>query len=323
MDFLVGYRDPLFGLIVFFGLIFIVAFFSYWWGIIKYKKQKHLINRFFSKFEHQKKPVDHEENSALKQLALAYRQSGEYEKAISLYLKLQQKVEDLKEKEEVLIELGDLFYKAGFLAKSIEIYEEVLRFAPRSKEVLERLMLVYERLNDLEKALQIKDSLEELGVKSAEAKYLEIRQYRNKKDADALVKLYKDDPSFVRAVFEYLFATDPGFAWRVIEPQDMIKIVDILWRLPKEQISLHTPFLKELYTAKGYVKEVQSSTIFELDVLIHYKNADLDFEFLCNQCKNIFPFAFTHCPQCQSVGSPSVELILRPKESLSEERFFV
>ncbi len=323
MDFLVGYRDPLFGLIVFFGLIFIVAFFSYWWGIIKYKKQKHLINRFFSKFEHQKKPVDHEENSALKQLALAYRQSGEYEKAISLYLKLQQKVEDLKEKEEVLIELGDLFYKAGFLARSIEIYEEVLRFAPRSKEVLERLMLVYERLNDLEKALQIKDSLEELGVKSAEAKFLETKYFKNIGNNEALVELYRQDPKLVRVVFEYLFVQDPKYAWRVIQNHDLIKIVDILWRLPKEKISLHTQFLKELYTAKGYVKEAKGSSIFELDVLIHYKDADLDFEFLCNECKNIFPFAFTRCPQCQSVGSPSVEMILRPKESLSEERFTV
>ena len=40
------FRDPLFGIIVFVALIFIIAFVSYWWGRLRSKEDHRYLERF-------------------------------------------------------------------------------------------------------------------------------------------------------------------------------------------------------------------------------------------------------------------------------------
>ncbi len=49
--FFVEYRDPLFGIIILFGAIFVIAFANYSWGIFKAKGEEHSIEKFIKKFE--------------------------------------------------------------------------------------------------------------------------------------------------------------------------------------------------------------------------------------------------------------------------------
>ncbi len=321
MDFILGYRDPLFGLIVFVGLIFIVSFFSYWWAVLKFKKQNSSIERFFKRFEagvpKAHRPKDPKE--AMMLMAKAYEKSGDYEKAIALYLDLA-KIADEKERVEILKRLGDLYFKAGFMARSIEIYEEILRYFPRNVEVLRRLMRVYERMGRLDDAMEVVSILEELGQKDKESLYILAKFFASQERMERLIELYRLHPFLIRVVAQKLFEKNPDAAWRTIRKEDLFLISDILWTLPKERISTHTPFLKELYSAKGYLKEADESGIWELDVILHYPKAGLAFEYLCPSCKNIFPFAFSRCPRCQSVEPLVPQYLLTPRR-VDEESF--
>ena len=44
--FFIEFRDPLFGLIVFFTLIFVITFVSYWWGKYKYREDSKYLDKF-------------------------------------------------------------------------------------------------------------------------------------------------------------------------------------------------------------------------------------------------------------------------------------
>ena len=316
MDFVLGYRDPLFGLIVFVGLIFIASFFSYWWAIVKFKKQQSSLQRFF---QHLGTKIDKElsQEEMLWLLAKSYEQNGKYEKAIALYLRLGDAL-DPQKRVEVLKRLGDLYLKVGFLARSQKIYEEILGYYPRRIDVLERLLRVYEQMGRYDQALEVVQILGELKHESLESLYVQAKYLVQQKKTDELLGLYARHPFLVRLVGEYLFAKDPKLAWESIQPRDFPKIADILWHLPKEHIRTRTPFLQELYSAKGYVNLVQESQIFELDVLLHYPKAILEFEYLCPKCKGVFPLGFTRCPACHGVEPPVIEYILAKRRESEE-----
>ena len=66
-------------------------------------------------------------------------------------------------------------------------------------------------------------------------------------------------------------------------------------------------------------------TPFALDALgklrFHgYENATLNFEYLCTECKQIFPIHFYRCPHCQSIDTVNIQISLAPlshEENLS------
>jgi hypothetical protein len=117
-----------------------------------------------------------------------------------------------------------------------------------------------------------------------------------------------------RMVFEYLFLHNPKLAWSVIDIQRVSILADILWKLPQEHVDFtvvaKSSFLQELYTAKGYIKDAQSSGVFELNILIHLQNkidATLSFEYICKECKVVFPFGFHRCSSCHAIDSLELE----------------
>ena len=48
--FFLEFRDPLFSIIVFFALIFIITFLSYWWGRYKRKEDYKHLDKFLKQF---------------------------------------------------------------------------------------------------------------------------------------------------------------------------------------------------------------------------------------------------------------------------------
>jgi len=72
-------------------------------------------------------------------------------------------------------------------------------------------------------------------------------------------------------------------------------------------------YLRELYTARGDIDSAISSSIFELDILINLSSkvkATLSFEYICDNCKQVFPFAFHRCSSCHAIDTIGVELAL-------------
>ncbi len=316
MDFLLAYRDPLFGLLVFFGLVFIISFFSYSWSLLRFRRQKDSIEEYFKRFEHsdtfRRLPKQLGSRQMLLRLAESYAKEGDYEEAIAIYLELKDQ-SDLEQKLQILEKLADLYKRGGFLQRSKEVYEEILRYKPRNVKVLEKLMVVDEKMGLMDEAMEVVQILEELENTTPKTEHLKAKYAIAKGDVQTLIAIYKKNNDFVRIVFEYLFRIDPDRAWRELDAKDYEAIIDILWQLPKEAARFDHPFLQELYSAKGYIQKATTSKIFELDIILHYPKATLDFEYLCKKCKNIFPFPFTMCPQCGCVRSPQVELVLAKK----------
>ena len=336
-NFLIEYRDPLFGILIFLILIFIVSFFSYWWAYYKKKEQENEITRFLKKFEengdkeilniHSQKDTQ----KAFLLLALAYEKSGDFEKAIALYLNLSKECGQLYKKIEYLKKIGILYFKIGFLQKSKDIFLEVLKFFPRDKESLKYLMFIFEKLQDFRYLNDVLVSLEELNIDKKEIDYTLAFSLVKKrsKDYEKLVSLYKENFDLTRIVFEYLFNVSPFLAWEKLDKRHYELIGDIFWNLEKEQIDLEkvkkSNFLKELYSAKGYFNLSNKSDIFEFNILINLKdkNVALDFEYLCKNCKHIFPIPFTRCPNCYTPQSPIVEYILTKKREIDEENLYI
>ncbi len=344
----IEFRDPLFGVIVFFVLIFIVAMFSYWWGRYKLKIEDKTLNRFASQFH--KLPSEKELKSLISEaglsekswllLAHTYEKEGDFEKAIEIYQVLIELQKDSSSRQDTMLLLGKSYFKAGFLERSRDIFLQILKVAPRTPQALEQLLLVYEYLQEHENALEVLEPLEELGVDAGKDKlYLKaISLMRNttisqeKKNA-TLIAQYKEHKELSYLIYEYLFRHDIKMAWKSIDESQYERIADILWHLKSDDIDLDiissNSFLCELFSAKGFVDLANNSAVFELDILIKLRKADeeiatLQFEYLCNECKQVFPFAFHRCPSCHNIDTIVSELLLtkNTKDNIEENYSF-
>lgn len=339
----VEFRDPLFGVIVFFVLVFVIAFFSYWWGRFKSKEQQRHLEAMMAQFH--TLPTS-EELSALMAnrhipqkswllLAQAYILNGDYERAIEIYQSLSEHQRDPKERLETLFLLGHTYFKAGFLERSKSIFLQILKRQPRSPKALHFLLMVYEQLKDYDKALEVLEPLDELGEEGhCERYYLECAALLQnpkrtpKEKCTKLIAFYELHPTLSYMVFEYLFRHDAALAWKHLDQSVVERISDILWHLNEDQLDLDiiakNRYLRELYSAKGVVVLAEGSSVFELDVLIRLQkghNATLQFEYLCRECKHLFPFAFHRCPNCYAIDSVTSEPLLA-KETREENFAF-
>jgi len=329
--FFIESKDPLFGIIIFFVLIFVITFFSYWFS--KYKKKedyKHL-DSFLKQFH--SLPSQNELKVLITKgelsekswflLANAYAKSGNYEKCIEIYAELL-KVGDKANYRETLFLLGKTYFRAGFLERARVIFLEILKTNPRTPQALNYLILVYEQMKNYKEAIEVLEPLEELKKDIlVESTYLNILLILNSAELgvdekiDALLKIYKSSNLLAYLVFEYLFRVNPKVAWENFDASKSELLIDVLWNVEKKDLDfnviMQNGFLKELYSAKGYIKEATSSSIFELDILINLDSraeATLGFEYICNSCKIIFPFAFHRCSNCHSIGTSRAELSL-------------
>ena len=214
--FFLGVRDPLFGIIIFFLLIFVVASFSYWFARFKKSDDQKQIDRFLKQF--QSPPSQNElENLMAKNelsekpwllLAHFYIKESNYEKGIEIYLQLL-KAGNKSNHRETLFLLGKAYYKAGFLERSKGIFLEILKTNPRTPQALNYLLLVCEQMKKYGDALEILDSLEELQKEvRVERAYINALMLinnptiQNETKAQKLLEIYKNADELMYMIFD-------------------------------------------------------------------------------------------------------------------------
>lgn len=333
-SFFIEFRDPLFGVIAFFVLIFVIAFISYWWGRFKTREDNRYLDRFIRQFH--TLPTEEELKSLISSsgisekswllLAHSYTQNGDYEKSIEIYQTLIERHDDPLRRRDTLFLLGQTYFKAGFLERSKEIFLQILKYHPRTPEALHYLLLIYEHLHEYQNALDVLEPLSELGEDAAKDKlYLECiallndHELTSEEKASRLIGIYKEHHMLTYLIFDYLFTNHPELAWQNFDQSQAERLSDILWHLEPHQCDLDiiasNGYLRELFSAKGLVDHAQNSAVFELDVLIKLRNsgktgATLTYEYLCRNCKQILPFAFHRCHNCYAIDSVWSEPIL-------------
>jgi len=305
---------------------------TYGWGLYKQQKEQGNLLKFLDKFDSSECALDTTdmkfEPHLLKPLSLlskAFENSGEYHKAISLYLYLIKNVDNELTKLELMERLGKTYLLAGFLERSRSIYVEVLRKKPRNKDVLYELGVVYEMMHLYDKAKEVIEPLEILKEDTYDLKrFLELSQIISTKhlsieeQISKLLQLLKEEPKLYRPIISALLKLDTNIAWGNIDINKIKEILDILWFLPNSQVDLDiissNSTLSTLYYVKGYIqnKPKQKCGNFSLDLLAIGKNGgfsdgELHFTYLCKKCKQSFPTSFKRCPNCMTINSVKVE----------------
>jgi tetratricopeptide (TPR) repeat protein len=327
----IEFRDPLFSIIVFFVLVFVITVVSYWWGRYKNQEDSKQLDAFLDSFR--TLPSQDElgiliNSGDLSQkswllLAQSYFNNGDYEKSIEIYNELLKVFPTLNSKDTMFL-LGRTYFKAGFLERSKQIFIEILKHNPRTPQVLEYLLLVYENLRDYQSALDVLESLEELKIdREKDRIYFSILELLNNQDllveekVKQLLAIYKDKHQLTYMIFEYFFKIDPKLAWEHLDSSKSQSLVDIFWYLDAKDLNFDiiskNSYLRELYSARGDIALVKESSSFEFDLLIKLNNnanATLNFEYICDNCKQSYPFAFHRCSHCHTLNTLQVEYSL-------------
>ncbi|WP_458700242.1 tetratricopeptide repeat protein [Sulfurospirillum sp. 1307] len=341
-NFFIEYRDPLFGILVLFAIIFVISFVNYWWGTYKSKEEKNDIAQFIKRFEiisdedaFKNLLKDHSiPIESLVLLAHTYSKNGDFEKAIGLYLLALERTTHREEKKYILSELGKTYFKAGFLRRSEDVFLESLKLHPRNSESLKYLSVTYEKLKEYDRAIEVLDSLEELGAKVIKQRdYLKALAIRyNYKLSDSkklkeLLKLLENAKFLERMIFEFFTQNSLEIDKALVEKFDHSKMIDLLWHCDEDVlVTCKAPMALEIASARGLREPINLYKYFEFEVLaklnaIGYKKATLNFEYMCSDCKHSFPVHFYRCPNCQAVASVKIEPIIT-KEFYEEDLSF-
>lgn len=332
------YHDPLYGAILLVAIVFILSISSYWLGIIKSEKEDSSVNKFMKKFDQYSGFNEYKEIIQRKDLptesailmALTFEKSGEYEKTIEIYSAVLKSVKEPQKRKDILTLLGKTYYKAGFLQKSREVLLASLRLFPRNEEALTYLIVIYENLREYDKAIDVLNTLEELGSEVKEKKlYFETlciihnKSLKDRKKIKKLISLGLDKKIVQRKLFEFLKLNNLGMHTIVLKDFDFRNVIDLVWdmrydRFSKELIE-NNKLLSEIFSAKGEIYSETSSSIFELNALIklHLANdnsADMGFRYTCKECKNSFPLYFYRCPKCQNISGSEIVTILTRRQ---------
>lgn len=342
MEFMIiDYKDPLFSIFVLGLVIVVVSFANRWFETFKNKSETRKISKFVKNFNlgaktGQYKKILEGGVEAAQTLALSATtrsKSGEHEEAIKIYLALLDILSEKESKTEIMTMLGKTYYKAGFMQRSKEILLEALKLKPRDKEALKLLLIIYESLKNYSKALEVVDTLEEMDADVADERgVLEILKIINdpakthEKKSAQLAEYYSHSPKYFRQIYEFLSVFDVKKFWDYLKEEEIAESMDILWNMRKEDLDMEkvsaSARLKEIYTAKGYINEADSSDIFELNVLINLKEkkeiAGLSFEYSCDECGNSFPMHFNRCPSCRKILTRSLDINLEEAKQESE-----
>lgn len=186
MDFFfVEYRDPMFGLLVLVALVLVVAVLHYAWRTLSSKSQKKGLEGFIKKFDIADEHKDLLRASSLSLenlhfLAGIFTKSGEFEKAIQIYLIALEKIKNKGEQEAIFYDLAEVYFRAGFLQRSVEVLLNALNLRPRNEKALKLLKIVYLRLKRYDEVLQSLDALFELGCEvSKEREFINVVALKN------------------------------------------------------------------------------------------------------------------------------------------------
>ncbi len=335
MDFLsFDYRDPLYGAIIFLAIVFMLSFVSYWWGIIKSGKEESSVNKFMKKFDQYSGFNEYKEIIQRKDLptesailmALTFEKSGEYEKTIEIYSAVLKSTKEPQKRKDILTLLGKTYYKAGFLQKSREVLLASLKLFPRNEEALTYLIVIYENLREYNKAIDVLDTLDELGSEVKDKrlyfKTLSIihnKSIKDKRKIKKLIDLGLDKKIVQRKLFEFLKLNNLSMHDIILKEFDFRNVIDLVWDMRidrfNQDLIKDNRLLAEIFSAKGEIYDATSSDIFELNTLIKLHllkddSADLGFRYTCKECKSVFPLYFYRCPKCQNISGAEIGTIL-------------
>ena len=327
------YRDPIVGIIVIVSFVFLASFFTYTFGLYKEKKSREAYRKLLKRFElgnlkeedyiHLYSTYNLPFDSIIL-LASTFLHKGQYNKAISVYLALLEHVQEPIKKEELLELLGTTYFKSGLLQRSKDIFLQIVKFSPRNKLALHKLLIIFQNLKEFSKAQEVLDALEELDEDILKERiYIEVLQIIDdpllsfeKKSLQILGK-YKQQKDLQKVITNFLIKFNKKVFWENIVYFDILEILDILWYLDFEDIDWDIvnsiDILQEIYSAKGYIDTKKSSENFELNTLIAIKNSsvesnlDINFEFICKKCKKTHPIYESRCPHCENILSFKVE----------------
>ncbi|WP_086251169.1 tetratricopeptide repeat protein [Campylobacter devanensis] len=320
MDFFfIEYRDPIFGLIVLFSVLLLVAIFSYFWGVFSLKDQKNSIDKFVNKFQSQSN-LDQKyqdmlirldiDSGSLNALAGIFARSGEFNKAIAIYLIALQKAITKSQKELIFLNLGKAYLKSGFMQRSIEVFLEAIKISPKNIDALSHLGLGFEKLRLHDKSLEVLDALQEQGVavaaQIAYTKALEIKNAKMEFDKKIakLDRLTGEFNLINRMILELYIANNKDINEIKSKP-NLDNCIDILYL---NDGVLDGDEYKELYSAKG-LNNAQI-TDFNLNLLKVARdnnlNATLSFNYICKECKGSYPLFFYRCNHCARLGSCAI-----------------
>ena len=329
-----AYNDPLFSILLIISLGLIVSILTYGWSLYQQQKEEGNLLKFLDKFDSSECALDTQdmpyEEHMLKPLTLlahAFENSGEYHKAISIYLYLIKNIPDKMGNVELMQRLGRTYLHAGFLERARSIYLDILSKKPRNTKVLYELGIVYELMHDYTKARETIEPLtllhEDTYVLEKRLAFLETTGNKNlsiEHKISKLKSLLEEEPKLYREVVSSVLNLNTYEAWQIIDTERVKEILDVLWHLPNSQLDLdiitENRQLNTLFYAKGYLQKasdlVGESGIFSLDMLAKarqngFHEGDLSFSYLCKKCKQSFPMSFKRCPNCMSMHTVEVE----------------
>lgn len=305
MDFFfIEYRDPIFGLIVFFAVIFLIVGLSFLWGVVSKQNDKNKIKNFIAKFERTPNFTSEHENilqnldtDTLFALAQVFSKNGDFEKVSNIYLIALKNTSKKSHREFIFTALGKSYLKAGFLKRSSEVFLEALKLGPRNTEALRYLIIIYEKLRLYDEALEALISLREHGVDTAVwVAYLKALKilHANIKFDDKIAQIYelsKDFELLKRLNLEQLLLrNEPINEANLPKFEDC---VDLIYQRP----NLIDKF-----------NESSNSFYLQLFDLAKKQNlrATLSFSYVCAECKSTYPLFFYRCPSCAMLGSAKI-----------------
>ena len=326
-----AYDDPLFSILLIIIMSLIIALVTYGWGVYRQQKEEGNLLNFLEKFDSSECALDTTEMifepsmfKPLTLLAKAFENTGEYHKAINIYLYLIKHIEHDGGQIELMERLGNTYLHAGFLERSKSIYTEILRKKPRNIQVLYELGIVYEIMQKYDKAKEVLGPLKMLGEETRSLeKFLDFsellvnKSLSTEKKIRKIKRILEKEPSLYRQIVQALLQLDTRSAWEVIDPERIKELLDVLWFLPNSQLDLDiiaaNEQLRTLYYVKGYLQKPSThSGIFSVDMLAMakqngFEEGDLVFSYLCQKCKQTFPVSFKRCPNCMAINSVKVE----------------
>ena len=357
MDFFfVEYRDPMFGLLVLVALVLVVALLHYAWRTLSSKSQKKGLEGFIKKFDIADEHKDLLRASSLSLenlhfLAGIFTKSGEFEKAIQIYLIALEKIKDKGEQEAIFYDLAEVYFRAGFLQRSVEVLLNALNLRPRNEKALKLLKIVYLRLKRYGEVLQSLDALFELGCEvSKEREFINVIALKNGAQSGALGEknLSVDDKRNQNLALKSensvnLNSKDLNSATKNsaqspknYENNELVKrfllengaeihaefelVIDLLYK-GKRAIFLDDNAYFELFCAMKLAPKRQNYAFTNpklkmLEILNGNDfKARLSFSYVCTHCKNQMPLFFYHCPICYEFGGCKILYEVRDDEA--------
>lgn len=354
MDFFfVEYRDPMFGLLVLVALVLVVAVLHYAWRTLSSKSQKKGLEGFIKKFDIADEHKDLLRASSLSLenlhfLAGIFTKSGEFEKAIQIYLIALEKIKDKGEQEAIFYDLAEVYFRAGFLQRSVEVLLNALNLRPRNEKALKLLKIVYLRLKRYDEVLQSLDALFELGCEvSKEREFINVVALKNGAQSGALGEknLSVDDKRSQNLALnaqnsalksENLAILNSTQSPKSYENNELVKrfllengaeihaefelVIDLLYK-GKRAIFLDDNAYFELFCAMKLAPKRQNYAFTNpklkmLEILNDNDfKARLSFSYVCTHCKNQMPLFFYHCPICYEFGGCKILYEVRDDEA--------